>query len=79
MPFEGFIRVGQRSRSHRLDKFSIDNLLVFFVKIKRISKMQTFPDLQCCFLQFFVLWSILWCNVLYCGVTNDIDGQEQYH
>ena len=34
VPFEGFIRVGKRSRSHVLDKLSLDNLLEVLVPIK---------------------------------------------
>ena len=37
MPFEGFIRVGQKPRSWGLDELSLDNLLIFklivFVKV----------------------------------------------
>ena len=31
LPPESFIDIGQRSRSHRLDKLSLDNLLVFIL------------------------------------------------
>ena len=50
MPFEGFIWVGQRSRSHGLDKLSLDNLLVtemhlpFKGKMEYDSKGKSFYD-----------------------------------